>query len=444
MSAATIDRARGRNLSPGDLPQVQRVTFDAIVRRDLIDATRRAMPNADAVTGLRAVRTLAALRNDPFYRDAVTAHLARAADGCDFAPGAVPEPFTARVHASKPRRTRKGRATFTVTRGYDATVAGDVAHVTRPYDLDNTLSDIDRGYLTAHLSTIPRKSGGRSALGVLRVTDYRLSAYGVPRLLGSEIPGRKHGNAWATIIPGDRSSQCSVALQRTDLLGGLAPTHLAHFAQQKDVYASHTPHKSRVARFAISRLRLRTLKARKTDPSTVSTEQVGKDGKTRIVARFVPTVDPPRLATVNDPPRTDGLGYERCLMRTTRYVMPADRLALRWTDDAGREHLATAPPETLWLGHQLTPRGQTDRDRRATATQANEQRTIGTVPAPSSEIGWRELADALNRGECVKVTYPDGLKRTVSRAPSGDYATTLPDGARVKARSSEALALRLA
>jgi hypothetical protein len=452
-------------IDPRDLPRkASRFVPDALQRADIVSTLRNALPTIDAVSGLRAARSLGALRNDPFYRDAVHAHLERVAGEVDAVTAPIPDPFTSRGHASRVTRSRKGRTSFVVDRRGIAQIIGATDLVTAPYvcdDIDRT----ERGWLTASLNLIPRKGYGRSSLSVLRVTDYRLARYGVDPVLGTDL------TAFASMIDADVSDRSACAIQRCLISAGESDGVLDRFVIDDAPTSTR-----RTARFAVSRRQLRKPTARLSDPSTVRVTRVNADGKEVTRARFVPTVDI-ALATP-DAFATEGLGYARCFVKRYRYVMPTDRPVKRvdvdrtervtlsathrgywhrgaWhslevmpertvTRDASRVALGTSTPSHLWLGHALVARGATDVDSRAASAARNEARTIGTVDAPSTALAWQTLADGVNRGECVKVRYADGMTRTLSRADDGRYALTLPDGSRVRARTSEHLANRAA
>lgn len=459
----TVDRWSTAT-DPRDLPRpAVRYIPDAAQRQDIVAAVRNAMPGCDAVTGLRAARTTAGLRNDPFYRDAVHAYLERVVGDVDAVTAPIPDAFTARVHTSRVTRSRKGRTSFKVDRRGIAQVVGSTSYITAPFDVDavDGLSDTERGWLTASLDLIPLKRCGRSSLRVLRVTDYRLGAYGVPPVLGTDL------TAFASMVDADVSDRSECAVQRSSLSGESVPVGLDRFV------ADGAPTSARrTARFAVSRRRLSGLRARLSDPSTVATVKVGKDGKERTTARFVPTVDVV-LATPSTYTR-NALGYASCFVRRERLVATYDRAVVRSTVDVvttypdrhigrwshGEWHAVTLPgrtvtrerdvigaaaPERLWLGHALITRDAPKSRGDRSTSDALAARTIGTVDAPCSEHAWEVLADAVNRGERVAVRF-DGVSRVryLSRATDGRYALTLPDGRRLRERSASALALRCA
>lgn len=438
--AISEQKVNGDPVKPIPVP----LSIDFEQRRDLIESVRRAIPGIDAVNGLRAVHALAATRSHPDRVKAIHAHLSLASDGTVSAFPKLPGSWEARNHETRVKRSRKGRTTFKRDRLGKARVIGDRYVVTAPYDTDGGLTGDERRAVSADLVALaPSYVHGADALMLTRLTDRRYREHGVPRLIGIE------GEAWSTVIPGDPSSRCSVAVHRTDLLGSVVPVHLASYVPLASVYATHTS-KSRTARFPISRLRLRKLQARSADPGAVS--YVKSDGKPGY--KHAPVVGTPRLATASDTARTDGLGYERCLIRTTRYVMPTDRIAVRWCalattkghtcDDRCQIHLNTVTPEHLWLGHQLTARPLTTRDARAVTSARVAATTIGTVDRPESLEGWTTLLECVNRNERVKVTYPDGTVRTITRSKSDDGIYSTGSGKdRIQARSADAMALRL-
>lgn len=424
--AISEQTASGEPLAPIAL----RLVVDRAAREDILLSIRRAIPGIGAADGLRAAHALAASRSHPDRVQALHRHLTMASDGTVPDMPSLPDPWAARNHETRVKRSSKGRTTFKRDRLGKARVMGDRYTVAAPYDVDDGLTLAERQHVSADLVALaPSYMHGADAIRLTALTDRHYRGHGVPRLIGIE------GEAWATVVPGDRSSRCSVAVHRTDLLGSVVPVDLAHYVPLASVYASHTG-KSRTARFPMSRIRLRKVQARMTDPGAVP--YVKRDGSNG--ARFVPTSSL-RLATPSET-RSDGLGYARCFVDVIRYVMPCDRIVTRWATADGRDHLATLPPETVWFGHECMTRGETSRDKRAATTRKVDAVTIGTFDAPSSLEAWATLLDCINRGERVKVTYPDGTRRTITRGKGGVYSSG-SGPARIQARTPDAMALRL-
>lgn len=412
---------------------------DSAHRRDLVETVRRATPGIDVVNGLRAVRTLATMRTHPERAHAIAQALA-ANDHTIVVTdlySRMPDVFESRKHETVARRSRKGRTTLKRVKVGIPQVIGDRYVAAAPYDPDEI--DLEhRAMVSADLVALaPYKTYGASSLMLTRIADRRYSALGLPRLIGTDV------EAWASVIPGDVSSRCSSAVQRSTLVSALSVASPAVNVALKSVYVTDTSSEHRTATFPVSRLKLRRVSARRGDPGAAARESIGKDGKRHVSYHHEPIAE----WSIATPDRfnASASGYARCIVRTVRYVMPTDRIPVRWTTERittrrarvnGRyrtvpvvdtiEHLSTITPETLWVGHELVARPSTVRAERAVKSAQAEAETLArtdTVPAPDAWQAWLELLDNLATGRALNITYPDGTVRTVTRSKDGRYAS---------------------
>lgn len=384
-------------------------TVDAERRADVIGSVRRACPGIDAVRGLRAARTLAALRSAPADVAARAAALATESDGT--APGtngAAPDPWGARQHDTVAKRSRKGTTSVEVKRRGVAPVIGGT-HAVPPTDADLAASDVAvdaRTVAAVLLDGVRRVNCGAVALEVQRVADiaYPEDRTGVPELQGTDV------TAWSEVVDGG-GEWASVAYKRAWLSGLDAVPTADAIAAPAAVYRSHTRRTVRTATFPLRR-RLPMGSRRKGDPE--------------------PRCRPAMLRTVSEP-----------------FAPPVLATALAWelpAPAADRDH--------RFIGHKLIARPATASRRRGAkraSAARTAARTVGTIDRePTTVAGWREIVAMVNRGERVKVgavTITRGSGRNAKyRATDARPDHAAPDGKhpRWEARTPDALAMRLA
>ena len=240
---------------------------------------------------------------------------------------------------------------------------------------------------------------GFSAIGVTRLAD-AASALDeqMPRLIGTDA------EAWATVVPGDRSSRSPVAAQRSDLSGMAHHPTLGRFVAPEGGYGAHTSKLEWRPRYRI------TYRARTTDPGVPTTIRGVKVGRT-VTRDDMACFDTVDHVTPNG----------RSVTITGANDVPA------WTPVRIVSIVsASADPERLHVGRRTIARvARVDRDRNGTPVKrgATAARTVGAVDAPSTVDGWAELVAMLNRGERVICHTATG-NVTVTRGKGGQYAAT--------------------
>lgn len=263
---------------------------------------------------------------------------------------------------------------------------------------------------------------GFSAIGVTRVTD-AASALDeqMPRLIGTDA------EAWATVVPGDRSSRSPVAAQRSDLSGLAHHPTLSRFVAPGDGYEAHTSKLDWRPRYRL------TYRARKTDPGTPITARGVKIGRGTTTVETVP-FDPftivhplvwsPRRKRVCQPGALT-VQFPRAVT-VTQLTTAADGPAVRTVAADGHVAVSTGAPTRLHHGRTTVARvARQDRDKtgRTVNRGAVKARTVGAVDAPSTVDGWAELVAMLNRGERV-ICHTAAGNVTVTRGKGGQYAAT--------------------
>lgn len=255
---------------------------------------------------------------------------------------------------------------------------------------------------------------GFSAIGVTRLAD-AASALDeqMPRLIGTDA------EAWATVVPGDRSSRSPVAAQRSDLSGLAHHPTLSRFVAPEGGYGTHTDKLDWRPRYRLS------YRARKSDPGAPTTVRGVKIGRTTTTAETV-TV-PWRKHEI----RHAYIGrltvmFPATFHTVTRFITAGDGPAVRTVAADGHIAVRSGAADRLHVGRQTIARtARVDRDRNGTPVKrgATAARTVGTVDAPSTVDGWTELVAMLNRGERV-ICHTAAGNVTVTRGKGGQYAAT--------------------
>lgn len=244
-----------------------------------------------------------------------------------------------------------------------------------------------------------RHRRGWSGIGVQRLTDLAASLDPeFPRALGTEA------EAFATVVPGDRSSRSPVAAQRSDLSGMAHHPTLGRFVAPEGGYEAHTSKLDWRPRYRLS------YRARKSDPGAPTTVRGVKIGRT-ITRDDMACFDRVEHITPNG----------RRVTITGANDVPA------WTPVRIVSIVsASADPERLHVGRRTVARvARQDRDRsgRTVNRGATAARTVGTVAAPTTVDGWAILVAMLNRGERV-ICHTAAGNVTVTRGKGGQYAAT--------------------
>lgn len=349
-------------------------------------------------------------------------------------------------HTVKRGRNRKGATAKVLARG-DAPVIGrmDVDCHGRPLlAAPSLVSDVlDWSWCAARMLVdaaaapemvdgrpnadhLRRHRSGWSGIGVARLTDAAGSLDAdFPRLLGTDA------EAWATVVPGDRSSRSPVAFQRADLSGLSHHPTIGRFVAPAAGYGTHTSklawqarqstgidrdkHGNLVERPAI------TYRARKSDPSISTRDETVTVPWHRHIIRspYVP-------ATLANRRGHLVAMFPETFHRVTVLPSAADTPAVRTVAADGHIAVRTGTPERLHIGRVTIPRAaRIDRDKHGTPVKrgAIAARTIGTVTAPETVDGWATLLETLNRGERVICQTETG-NVTVTRGKGGQYAAT--------------------
>lgn len=359
-------------------------------------------------------------------------------------------------HTVKRGRNRKGATSKVLARG-DAPVVGRLDCTADGLPLLAAPSTVDqvcgwdwcaaRMLVTAAAlpasdpNALRRHRRGWSGIGVGIITD-RAAALDPewPRMLGTDA------EAWATVVPGDRSSRSPVAAQRSDLSGMTHHPTLGRFVAPEAVYGAHT---SKLIWRARTRIGMRP---RRTDPGraiTVRGTRIGR-GVTRTDLIAFDRVD---HVTANGRTRTiagqsDTLAWTPATI--TALVSACDTIAVRETAPDGHTIVRTVPADRLHVGRRTVIR-ETSKGRTRAANRAEQARTaartIGTVTAPATVEGWAVLIDALNRGERIVCEHDQG-RVTITRGKGGKYAATDKRANREQSirglRTAATLAARLA
>lgn len=427
--------------------------------RECVERVRETIPHVNAVDGLRACRLLARLLNTPMddhgsvitevlantpHRDAgVTAaraaHLAIPSDGTMEPHQSAPEPYTASKHTVRRGRNKKGATAKVIARGA-ATVQGASSYIgPRPFLAESLMTFDEREALALALVNVRRIQCGAVALDVLRATDATFAPFDVPALLGTDVMG------FEQLVPGDRTSRCAVAVSAAGVTGLAISTAADVLAAHGAVYTAHTGRADDLAdgtgdsyrpgatgKVADMQSRRRiAFRRRVSERPVITVAWVAGERLPKHDATFV------RLC--------GGWDFNGHIRRTVRLVTGHDRTVTRVGS-----HWSFGPTDRVFIGHEcrertaVVRRSHARRARTVVATVRRQQRTIGTMPAPATVAGWRELLANLNRDERVLITVADGGTQTVTRGKRGKYATRGPLGQWSGIRTPDALALRLA
>lgn len=395
-------------------------------RRDLVETVRRALPGIGAVDGLRAVRTLVALRGNPADTQARADALALESDGTMPKMPAAPDPWSARQHETTVKRTRKGRTVQERTRVGIAPVIGSTLPVWNGHadglsdgaglarrmatlELESAHVRADNG-ATVYGARVLR-SGARVGLDVQRVADRHYRSHGLPALIGTDV------TSWEEVrsVPNgvDPALLRYVTVTRSYADDVVAVSGAASISGERAEYTAHTRHNyHRVTR--PTRVTLPKGRARQGDPC-----------------------DRPNPGILR------GLGFDPS-------GAPIFATAIRWeliapSHDVERRFVglrAVARPTTR---DRHGVRRSAERVKRSTVKRERDQaRTIGTVREPATVEAWATLLDTLDKGEAIDVATPDGTVR-VTRG-KGRNARLSSSGARGKyrTRTAESMAHRLA
>ncbi len=413
--------------------------MDTMTRRDLIEATRKACPDLSAVDGLRAVRTLAYLRQHPEETAARAAALATESDGT--APGTngpAPDAFKARQHEVKTERTTKGVQTVTRVKVGMAYVQGRIdasAENVPGCEQDSDDAIRARTVSSVLLRGVKRNTVGALALDVQRVTDI---AYGhiiedvVAPLLGTDVTAYEQPATRA-----DSTDSVSAAAGTAWISGPYVDRNVDSFAAPTAVYRANTRRTVHTVKHS-PRLTLRKGRDRSGDVGptcragilcTVSARYAPPVLVTPLVWSLVAPAQPTiRRRNISVPvTRAHRVIVERASLRTLpyrRWAMRHDCLTYAPTSNSSRETLERigapvaerlALVDHRWHGHQLVTRPDVKRNARKTDVKREQPTDIGTVVAPESAAGWEEILNGINRGESVKVRDADRVVVTITR-----------------------------
>lgn len=381
---------------------------DPATRRDVVSSVRKALgDDCNAVMGLRAARGLLAMRSHP---DVVAARLAAIDpdwnDGeAPDVMGAEPDAWEARNHETTSQRSNSGRLNVKRIKVGIAPVIGSLDPVV-PRSDDAVTDDAVAARLAATqlLGEARRVRLGTVSFDITRAT----AAYRdlIPALIGSEVTSYQE-----TIAPpkGTDLSKCQTTQAQSFLTGAVGHATVDSFAAPASVYRTQTRHDYKRADYG-TRVKLGVGRHRALDARTLT-----RDHPTRV--------------------RQTG-SYPSATLTPWR-----ETLLIAGTGDLA----------TRWQGHRLmvrpAPRRKAStRKARATISKRNQARDIGTVNAPTTEQGWRELLDGLNTGERVNARADDGSKVIVTRSAVRFRATDKRATETVywESRTAEGLALKLA
>jgi hypothetical protein len=370
----------------------------------------------------------------------------------------APEPFTARKHDIVVGRNKKGPTLKRVRVGV-APVIGSISAVSAPYDAcaDDALTLAERGAITFALNhDVHRMVCGSNAIDVQRFTDRIFRRHGVPALIGTDPTD------YEQIIPGDRSSRCSVAVHRTGLSGeaipGIADRVLAPHGAS---YGTKLPWSCRIE---LSKPRARLADHPNTGRSAVPYVTRPKGKRPMIAYRTTPIL---RTFVAG---LTDIVSYVVCLASAddrheTKRTYKARGVVLI----SHRQGIATivqglSPVDhrtdrityahrTVFVGHRrIERRASVKRGatlKRQASAQRTELRTVADVVAPDTRQGWAELLQILDRSDRLKASTDHGVVTVTRAAKSGIYSATLPAEGwhglkRWQTRTIDAMAIRLA
>lgn len=370
--------------SPRKLPRLDRSAAIS-----LVDTVRRAMPGVDAVTGLRAVRTLATLRNHPEREAAIARGLSIPSDGYLAHWSPVPDAYGANKHTM--------RTDGTVARRGMARVQGDLPGRSD----DGCLVSVDLAYRLC--KDLPRNAVGAASLDVLRLTDvlYPEHLSGVPHLIGTDAV------AWRQVVHAAPDADPFTAR-------GVVGAHAAVCTLQT----------------WRARYKLGAVKARKSEHATARALAAPSD---RVAVRETIT----RHETIAHP-----VHYGRGVWNPalTRWTAPAAMPARTGERETIRETVATAPAQTIWIGHKLKPRGVRVHDTRGGKRAA---RTLPGIIAGTPDALDHAIAQ-MNRGDRLIAAVGD-LRVTITRAPSaGTFGVKRGDAKTVSGIRTVAAAVRTA
>lgn len=434
-------------------------------RRDLVAAIRRALGDeCDAVTGLRAVRTLRGIRSHPADVAARAAVADIPSDGTvpDFP--SVPAPWSARDHETVVKRTRKGRTVVERKRVGVAPVTGYTAPVWNGHDdgitdaacLARTMAqrEIESAHVaddhTGHTVYGARMlHHGAVSFDVLRVTQ-RHYGHVIDRLIGTDVTD------WHEVrdVPKglDPRRMSPVTESHAGLSGWYRNTTLDEIASPTSVYGAHTQ--------ALTpwpdRMTLKVGRSRENDPTDTRVFVVAPDGEITSHWQLVAPTDEtvtrrPMERSEERRPRVIAPRHANRSLPARRFIVRPGTLVNR---AAARDIIARRASDHRFVGFATVQRPIVqDRTRKGTradrsargkvATVKRDARTIGTVDAPDTVHALAELLANVNRGERVNLRTAGGLT-AVTRAASGIYATqyTRDDGKRAtyRTRSAEAMA----
>lgn len=408
MNTHTIDRGKGRGHST-DEPVNNREyrPFDRDAAASLVDAVRRAMPGCDAVTGLRAARTLATLRNHPARAQAFADYLNIESDGTMAPMSRVPDPYLSRKHSQ--------RADDSVWRYGMARVQGlSVPSADTPSGISDSLAmrmleDLHYPYkrddATGDLVRQPRNPVGRAALDIYRLTQL-LYGDAIEPLLSTDVAQKR-----AVVHSGESVDPYDVP--------GVLNRHGAVCTLQT----------WRV------RTRLHAVRLRNSEQHHAASLVTACDGV---------AVRKPRNVShaIHHPAFTPGKWDAKLTTwRPRRDAMPARSGVREWDVP---NILSTEPSDRMHIGNMTIPRGKLAARKPRQPRQAKVARTIAVKTLDTIPQVFNAVA-TLNRGERLVITYK-GSRFTITRGKGkdGKYAITPPAGKRADGiRTAETVARKV-
>lgn len=375
MDTTTIDRVKGRGTSADETANDRTYRpFDRDAAISLVDAVRRAMPGTDAVTGLRAVRTLATLRNHPARQQAFANYLNLDSDGTMAPMSRVPDPYLSRKHEQ---------------RGDDSVWRYGMARVQgRSSALDDAPNGSTPALVGQMLEDLPRNQVGRAALDVYRLTQLF------------------YGDAIPALLATDVASKRSVVTAADSVDPNEVPGVLNRYG------AVCTLQTWRV------RTRLHSVRLRNSEQHHAASLVTACDGV---------AVRKPRDVShaIHHPAVTPGIWDATLTMwRPRRDAMPARDGVREWDVP---NILTTEPSERYHVGNRTIPRGKraVRKPRSVKVARTIAVKTLDTLPAVFNAVS------TLNRGERIVITYK-GSRFTITRGKgkAGTYQLTPPAGKR--------------